>query len=110
MKTVELFHLPGCPYCVKAGKVIDELVVRNPAYGGIEVKWIDESIETEYADTKDYYYVPTISSGTRSCMKLIHARSMKTSRPVSKPHLTKCSLLQRNMISPRKCLNLQSLT
>lgn len=63
MKTVELFHLPGCPYCVKAGKVIDELVVRNPAYGGIEVKWIDESIETEYADTKDYYYVPTIFFG-----------------------------------------------
>jgi glutaredoxin len=44
MKTVELFHLPGCPYCVKAGKAIDELVARNPAYGSIEVKWIDESM------------------------------------------------------------------
>ena len=25
MKTVELFYLPGCPYCVKARKALEEL-------------------------------------------------------------------------------------
>ena len=63
MMTVELFHLPGCPYCVKAEQAIKELVDQNPAYGSIEVKWIDESVKTEYVDTKDYYYVPTIFFG-----------------------------------------------
>ncbi len=63
MKTIELFHLPDCPYCIKAERAIKELCAENPAYAGIEVTWIDESVQVEYANRKDYYYVPTIFYG-----------------------------------------------
>lgn len=60
MKTVELFHLPDCPYCIKAEKAIRELIDEDPDYARINVRWINERAEADYADTKDYYYVPTI--------------------------------------------------
>jgi len=63
MKTIELFYLPDCPYCIKAKNALKELIEENPAYGNVEIKWIDESVESEYADSRDYYYVPTIFFG-----------------------------------------------
>ncbi len=49
MKAIELVFLPGCPYCVRAKQAVKELQ-----------KWINEQEETGYADTHDYYYVPTV--------------------------------------------------
>ena len=60
MKTVELFYMPGCPYCAKAKKAIAELKEENAAYARVPVKWINEEEETDYAEEHDYYYVPTL--------------------------------------------------
>ena len=79
MKTVELFYLPGCPYCIKARKAISELKEENPAYADIIVQWIDESEQAEYADSKDYYFVPTVFFGDE---KLYEAHPSQHSREI----------------------------
>ena len=60
MKTVELFYLPGCPYCVKARKALEELKAENADYERVPLKWIDESEEVDYANEHNYYYVPSV--------------------------------------------------
>ena len=79
MKRLELFHLPGCPYCIKAEKAIRELTEENPAYGEIDIHWIDESEQAEYADSRDYYYVPTIFFGEE---KLYEAHPSQHSKEI----------------------------
>ncbi|MBR1456160.1 MAG: glutaredoxin [Oscillospiraceae bacterium] len=71
MKEIELFHLTHCPYCVNAGRAIEELKREDPAYAEIRIRWIEESEEPELADSRDYYYVPTIYCGGE---KLYEAR------------------------------------
>lgn len=58
-----LFHLDNCPYCHNARRALAELVKENPAYGQIEIDWIEESRQPEVAERYDYYYVPTIYLG-----------------------------------------------
>ncbi len=60
MKQIELFHLMHCPYCINARKAIEELKEDNPSYQEIQVRWIEETEEADLADSRDYYYVPTI--------------------------------------------------
>ena len=60
MKEIELFYLTCCPYCVNARKAIEELEEEKPIFQEIQVRWIEESKEVELADSRDYYYVPTI--------------------------------------------------
>lgn len=60
MKEIELFYLSHCPYCVNAGKAIAELRDENAAFSEIQIKWIEESEETELASSRDYYYVPSL--------------------------------------------------
>ena len=60
MKEIELIFLPGCPYCVKAKQAVKELQAESESYAGLPLKWINEQEETGYADTHDYYYVPTV--------------------------------------------------
>ena len=50
MKTVEIFYLPGCPYCVKARKAVAELKEELESYNRVPVKWIDEAEEADYAN------------------------------------------------------------
>ena len=59
-KEIEVFYLTYCPYCVNARRAITELMEENPSYRTVEVRWIDESRETELAYSRDYYYVPTV--------------------------------------------------
>ena len=63
MKEIELYHLANCPYCKKARKAIAELADENPAYAGLRIRWIEENERTDIADSRDYYYVPTIFFG-----------------------------------------------
>ena len=63
MKQIELFYLTHCPYCINARRAIEELKSENPAYAEIKIHWIEESEEAELADSRDYYYVPTIFYG-----------------------------------------------
>ena len=63
MKKITLFYLTGCPYCENAKRALKELVVENPAYGDVEINWIEERQNAELAEQYDYYYVPTIYDG-----------------------------------------------
>ena len=63
MKKVTLFHLEDCPYCHHARRALKELVKENPAYGEIEVEWIEERRHPEIAARYNYYYVPTLFHG-----------------------------------------------
>lgn len=60
MKQIELFHLNHCPYCINARRAIAELQAENPAFAEIRIRWIEESEEPELANSRDYYYVPTL--------------------------------------------------
>ena len=63
MKNITLFYLGDCPYCHFAKRALDELIRENPAYGEIQVDWVEESRRPEIAEQYDYYYVPTIFYG-----------------------------------------------
>ena len=60
MKTLTIFYLEACPYCVHARRALGELQAENPAYAGVPVKWIDERREAALAAKYDYYYVPSV--------------------------------------------------
>jgi len=60
MKEIELFYLTGCPYCQNARRAVEELTGADSAYATIPIRWIEESREKELADSRDYYYVPTL--------------------------------------------------
>ena len=59
MAVIEVFYLPGCPYCKNARKAVDELTADSAAYAGLSLRWIDEQAERSLAESRDYYYVPT---------------------------------------------------
>ena len=42
---------------------IKKLTEEDPAYGGIELVWIEEREHPELADKRDYYRVPTLYRG-----------------------------------------------
>lgn len=63
MKKITLFHLEDCPYCHYAKRAFKELIEENPAYGEIQVDWIEEREQPKIAAQYDYYYVPTIFYG-----------------------------------------------
>ena len=65
MAKLTVFYLERCPYCVKAKKAFDELKAGNPSYTDDCIEWIEESIHPDTADKYDYYYVPSIYSGSR---------------------------------------------
>lgn len=58
MKKVELFYLKNCPYCKQAIHWMNELK-EDSKYADIQIKMVEESEESAYADAHDYYYVPT---------------------------------------------------
>ena len=60
MQEFEIFYLTGCPYCRNARKAVVELLAENPAYAALPIRWIEERQEPALADSRDYYYVPTI--------------------------------------------------
>ena len=60
MKKMMIFYLEHCPYCIKARRALSELIAENPAYGDIQVSWIEEEENAPLAQQYDYYYVPTI--------------------------------------------------
>lgn len=59
MQEILMMLLPGCPHCRRANKMIEELAAENPAYGAIPIRRVDESVEVEFANSLDYYFVPT---------------------------------------------------
>ena len=59
MKKLMIFHQERCPFCKRAFTYIEELKKENPKYDKIETELIEETLQPEFADTFDYYYVPT---------------------------------------------------
>ena len=65
MAEITIFELAFCPYCRKAHKALKALRAENPAYAGVEVRWIDENLHRGLADQYDYWYVPSVYQGER---------------------------------------------
>ena len=63
MKPVKLFYLRNCPYCKKALRYIDEAKAAHPELAAVAVETIEESEQSDVADSYDYYYVPTFYDG-----------------------------------------------
>ena len=61
MKEIIMIKIPGCPYCAKARKAIEELHGEEK-YKSVPVEEIDETTQPELAKPygKDYYYVPSL--------------------------------------------------
>lgn len=55
--------LSQCPHCQRALAMMDELFVEHPEYREIPLKIVDEGEEPAFAETLDYYYVPTFYVG-----------------------------------------------
>lgn len=63
MKKVICFHLSECPYCHQAQRAIDELIAEDPAYGTVEVEWIEENEHPEIIARYDYQATPSMFIG-----------------------------------------------
>lgn len=59
MKEILMMMQETCPYCKQADRLIAELQAENPAYAALAVRRVDELREPVFADSLDYYYVPT---------------------------------------------------
>ena len=78
MKTVRLFFLTHCPYCVKAKQAIAELCAENPDYQKIRIESINEEVQPGIAEQYDYYYVPTLFYGDEKLYEAQPGQSYET--------------------------------
>lgn len=62
---MKLFYLKDCPHCIRARNWMNELYQENPQYKDIPIEWIEENENWDYANTFDYYYVPTLYDGDK---------------------------------------------
>lgn len=59
MKKIMIFYQEKCPFCKRAFQFIEELKSENPQYDNIEIESIEETLQSDFANSYDYYYVPT---------------------------------------------------
>lgn len=74
MKEVLMMILPLCPHCRRADTMLRELMEENPAYRDIPIRRVDESEEVEFANSLDYYFVPTFYVDGEKLMEGIPTR------------------------------------
>ncbi len=60
---MRIFILENCPHCQKARRYIKELCEENEEYKKIDIDFIDEVKDSEFAERFDYYYVPSFFDG-----------------------------------------------
>lgn len=58
-----LFYLPSCPHCKLAFRCLEELRGEDARYAAVEIETVDESVEKERAESRDYWYVPCFYLG-----------------------------------------------
>lgn len=63
MKEIKMFIMETCPHCRRAIELMEEIFFEHPEYRDIPLRKIDENAEADYANTFDYYYVPTFFVG-----------------------------------------------
>ena len=80
MKEIEIFYLTGCPYCDKARKAAEELREADDRYAAVPLRWIEERQEKELAESRDYYYVPTLYIGGDKLYEAVPGESYETIR------------------------------
>lgn len=59
MKDVLMMVMAGCPHCRRANQMLDKLMEEHEEYRKVQIRRVDEQKEPEFAETLDYYYVPT---------------------------------------------------
>lgn len=59
MKKLMIFYQERCPFCKRAFGYIEELIRENSEYSNIPIELVEETLQADFADTFDYYYVPT---------------------------------------------------
>lgn len=64
MNELYYFKLKNCPYCIRANNYLDELF-QEDRYQSIKVRHIDERIESDLANSYDYYLVPSFFIGDK---------------------------------------------
>lgn len=58
-KDVLMMVMAGCPHCVRAREIMAELCEQHPEFAQVAVQIVDETVEKDFAESLDYYYVPT---------------------------------------------------
>lgn len=69
MKEILMMMLPGCPHCMRANTLIQELQEENEKYRAVIINRVDESVDTALAESLDYYYVPCFFIDGRKIME-----------------------------------------
>ena len=59
MKEILMMVQSGCRHCRRALTLMDELKEAHPEYANIPLRIVDEQKEPVFADSLDYWYVPT---------------------------------------------------
>ena len=71
--------LPTCPYCRRANQYLKELMEENPAFRELEIRTVDESREVDFANSYDYYYVPTFYvDGKKICEGVLEKEDVRS--------------------------------
>ena len=55
--------MPGCPHCRRARELIAAICKQHPELQAVPIREVDETRETAFADSLDYYYVPAFFLG-----------------------------------------------
>ena len=69
MKKITYFYLASCPHCIRANKLIDEIIAEDPKYAAVVFDRIEESQQMSVAKTYDYWYVPCFFIGKEKLME-----------------------------------------
>lgn len=69
MKDVLMMVMAGCPHCRRANQMLDELMEEHEEYRGVQIRRVDEEVDTKLADSLDYYYVPCFFVDGRKVME-----------------------------------------
>jgi len=64
MNELYYFKLKNCPYCIRANNYLDELL-QEERYQTIKIRHIDERVESDLANSYDYYLVPSFFLGDK---------------------------------------------
>ena len=70
MNELYYFKLKNCPYCIRANNYLDELL-QEDRYQSIKIRHIDERIESDLANSYDYYLVPSFFIGDKKLFEVI---------------------------------------
>lgn len=69
MKDVLMMVMAGCPHCRRANQMLDRLMEEHEEYRNVQIRRVDEEVDTKLADSLDYYYVPCFFVDGRKVME-----------------------------------------